>query len=296
MKRLAPARWAMRLCALVALPLLILLPLAHAGSPVWKIAKGNSHIYLGGTIHLLGQADWPLPDAFDQAFGSADILVFETDLAATQTPEFGQKMMGQLTYSGGRSLKDRIRPATFQALGRFAKARGLAPADLTPFKPGLVMVFLTMAQMKQLGIAGKGVDEFYFEKANEHHLPVRFLESPTAQIRFLSDIGKKNEDEMIRYIIKDVGKLPGLVGRVKTAWRNGDLPTLYAATTGPLKKDFPRLYRSLMVSRNTSWLPKIKEMLATPAVEFILVGAAHLAGNDGLIHRLATAGYTAANL
>lgn len=83
------------------------------------------------------------------------------------------------------------------------------------------MVFLTMAEMKRLGIAGKGVDEFYFQKARKENLPVQFLESPREQLRFLADIGKKNEDQMIRYILKDVGELHGVVGKAKTAWRRG---------------------------------------------------------------------------
>ncbi len=278
------------------LTLLVLARLSFAGSPVWKISGDKGHLYLAGTIHLLGEADWPLPDAFETAFNSADLLVFETDLDATQTPEFGQKMMGQMAYKGNRTLKDRIKPATFRALGKFARKRGVPPEDLSRFKPGMVMVFLTMAEMKRLGIAGKGVDEFYFQKAQKKNLPMQFLESPMEQIRFLADIGKKNEDQMIRYIIKDVGELPAIVGKVKTAWRNGDMPALNAATTQPLKKDYPGLYHSLMVRRNRNWLPEIKKMLATPEVEFILVGAAHLAGDDGLLRLLTAGGVEAAGL
>ena len=281
------------LLSLLLLTCLVLIPPAQAGSVVWKISGNKGHLYLAGTIHLLGQADWPLPGAFEQAFDNADLLVFETDLAATRSPEFGKKMMGQMVYKGGQTLKDRVKPLTFRALGKFAQARGVAPGDINRFKPGLVMVFLTMAEMKRLDIAGKGVDEFYFEKAQKANLPVQFLESPMAQIRFLADIGKNNEDQMIRYIIEDVGKLPGVVGKVKTAWRRGDMPALHAATTAPLKKDFPNLYRSLMVNRNMNWLPKIKKMLVTPEVEFILVGAAHLAGDDGLLSLLKTRGFQA---
>lgn len=211
MKKPAAALWA----------ILLLAHIAHAGSPVWKISGANGHLYLGGTIHILASSDYPLPGEFEQAYSQADLLVFETDLAATRSREFGRKLVEQMVYSDGKTLKDRIRPATFAALGQFAEARGLALADLNRFKPGLVMVFLTMAEMTRQGIAGTGVDEFYFQKAGADHLPMRFLESPMEQIRFLADIGKKNEDQMIRYILKDVGELPGLVGTMKTAWRKG---------------------------------------------------------------------------
>lgn len=285
MKKILTALWT----------LLVLTSVCHAGSPVWKIAGRGSHLYIGGTIHMLAKSDFPLPPAFDRAYSRSDTMVFETDLAATQSPEFAKKMMGQMVYADGRTLKDRISAKTYQALGRFAGARGLALADLDRFRPGLVMVFLTMAEMERLGMAGIGVDEFYHQKAEAEGRPMQFLESPMDQIRFLADIGRGTEDEMITYILKDVGELPRLMGTVKTAWRKGDLKTIFTASLAPLKTDFPDLYHSLMVARNLNWLPLIETMLATPEVEFILVGTAHLAGEQGLISLLAKKGYTAAN-
>lgn len=51
-----------------------------------------------------------------------------------------------------------------------------------------------------------------------------------------------------------------------------------------------------MVKRNLTWMPAIQKMLATPEIEFILVGAAHLAGDRGLIALLRQKGFTAVNL
>ena len=276
-------------------PALVLagLGLAHAGAPVWKISGNNTHLYLGGTLHVLAPGDYPLPHQFDQAFARADLLVLETDLDATQSESFAKKMMGQMVYADGRTLTDRISPDTLGALDRFARDRGLSMANLDRFKPGLVMVFLTMAQMERMGMAGTGVDEYYFQKAKQKGMALRFLESPMDQLRFLAGIGVGSEDQMISYILKDVGELPRLVGPMKSAWRRGDMQALYDTTMAPLKKDFPDLYRILMVDRNLNWLPRIRQMLSTPEVEFILVGAAHLAGYQGLLSLLREKGFSA---
>ena len=37
-------------------------------SSVWKAQKDGNTVYLGGTIHVLSKGDYPLPDAFDQAY------------------------------------------------------------------------------------------------------------------------------------------------------------------------------------------------------------------------------------
>ncbi|WDP89938.1 MAG: TraB/GumN family protein [Desulfobacter sp.] len=273
----------------------IALATAHAGSPVWKITKGGNTLYLGGTIHVLGESDYPLPPEFDRAYQASEIIVFETDIAKTQDPQFAQAIMAQMRYTGQRTLQRLIRPATLEALGRFSAERGIPAENLLPFKPGMVMVFLTMAEMERLGAGGAGVDEFYFKKAGQDQRSLRFLESPEAQIRFLAGIGAGKEDKMITYILKDIQKLPRLLPVMKQAWRNGDNARLYKETLAPLKKEYPEIYNSLMVKRNLAWMPVIEQMLATPATEFILVGAAHLAGDQGLITLLRAKGATAVN-
>jgi uncharacterized protein YbaP (TraB family) len=44
---------------------------------VWKISSGNNVLYLGGTIHVLRESDYPLPEAFGSAFEKSSIVVFE---------------------------------------------------------------------------------------------------------------------------------------------------------------------------------------------------------------------------
>lgn len=269
---------------------------AQAGSPVWRISLGSHTLYLGGTIHVLGEADYPLPPEFDRAYKKSRVLVFETDIAKTQDPEFAKNLMQQMTYTDGRTLQSLVRPSTFGTLSRFSGKRGIPAQSLNTFKPGMVMVFLTMAEMERLGAGGAGVDEFYFKKGMADNRPMEFLESPMEQIRFLADVGVGKEDEMITYLIKDIEKLPALLPVMKQAWRSGDNARLFKETLAPLKKEYPQLYHTIMVKRNLAWLLAIQKMLVTPETEFVLVGAAHLAGDQGLIALLEKKGFTAVNL
>ncbi len=58
-----------------------------------------------------------------------------------------------------------------------------------------------------------------------------------------------------------------------------------------MKKDYPDLYETLLAGRNREWLPEIERYLQTPQKEFILVGAGHLVGEDGIIEHLRRLGY-----
>jgi uncharacterized protein YbaP (TraB family) len=79
---------------------------AHADSSVWKVSKGENHIFLGGTVHVLSPADYPLPKEFDQAYTASDVLVFETDMTALEKPAFTQQIMRTLSYRDGSSVTD----------------------------------------------------------------------------------------------------------------------------------------------------------------------------------------------
>lgn len=268
---------------------------AQAGSPVWKVSRGDRHFYLGGTIHILGKSDYPLPKAFDAAYGKSDTLVFETDIQKSRDPKFTERFMAKMVYSDNRTLKKLLTPDTFRALTIFAADRDISVDAMNQFKPGLVLVSLTLLEVERLGVGGIGVDEFFFSKAVKDGKMMHHLESLEEQISFFENMGLGNEDELIAYIIKDLETLPGLLPVIKSTWKTGDTQGLDRAILAPLKKDFPELYQSLFLKRNQKWMPEIQAMAATPEVEFILVGAAHLAGEQGLLALLKTRGFTLKN-
>jgi uncharacterized protein YbaP (TraB family) len=263
--------------------LVLTAPAAHAGSPVWKVSQGNRHLYIGGTIHILGESDYPLPTAFDKAYGKSDTLVFETDIQKSRDPEFTKAFLAKMVYSDNRTLQQLIEPDTFQDFKIFTADRGIPVEAMNKFKPGLVLITLTMIEVERLGVSGTGVDEFYYVKAGKDNKRMLYLESLEEQVSFVENLGKGNENELIAYILKDLENLPSLLNVMKTSWKTGDNQTFDKAVIAPLKKDFPDLYQSIIVQRNLNWLPRIKAMAATPEVEFILVGAAHLAGKNGLL-------------
>jgi uncharacterized protein YbaP (TraB family) len=61
-------------------------------------------------------------------------------------------------------------------------------------------------------------------------------------------------------------------------------------------KDYPELYASMLADRNRRWIPQLEAMLETPEVEFVLVGVAHAASDDGVLKLLKAQGYTVEQL
>lgn len=267
-----------------------------ATSPVWEISKGGNKVYIGGTIHLLKTSDYPLPSAFDKAFLASEILVFETDIEYGQSAIFQQKVMQKLTLPSETKLNDVIKPNTLAALEKHLSERGAPLGGYYQFRPALISISLTVNELRNLGMAEKGVDQYYFEKGKMAAYKMLFLETPEEQLEYISNLGKGHEDELILHTIKDLKKLPETMLKLKSAWRSGDNSTLYQVALSDWEKEFPSMFDQILIERNNNWIPEIEQMLNTTPVEFVLVGALHLAGPKGLLKQLVAGGYSVKQL
>jgi uncharacterized protein YbaP (TraB family) len=271
-------------------------PSVFADSPVWKITKGDRQLFIGGTVHVLGKGDYPLPEAFETAYRAATTVVFEADPRALQTPEFQKALLSRATYPPGRDLTMDLDDETEKALARYLASRGIPTDNIMRFKAGMVSITLTMVELQRLGLAGTGVDEFFSLRALQDRKEVLGLETADAQLDFIATMGEGREDALIAYTLRQVEALPDLMQAMKAAWRTGDNEKLEAVAMQPLEQDFPEVQEQFLKERNAAWLPKIEAMLATAPVELVLVGALHLVGEKGLLAQLQKRGCTIQNL
>ena len=81
-------------------------------------------------------------------------------------------------------------------------------------------------------------------------------------------------------------------------WENGDTELFESLSVEGLNNSpaLAYMYDKLVIERNTNWMPKIEEFLADEYTYFIVVGAGHLVGEEGLIILLDEAGYTVEQL
>jgi hypothetical protein len=125
----------------------------------------------------------------------------------------------------------------------------------------------------------------------EDQKPVGGLETPQEQLAMIAAMGAGQEDQLMAYTLRDIKELPAIMSSLKAAWRSGDSVTLREVFIQSFKTDSPELYEELLVKRNNAWVPEIEAMLQTTDVEFVLVGAAHLVGEDGVLAQLQGRGY-----
>ena len=77
-----------------------------------------------------------------------------------------------------------------------------------------------------------------------------------------------------------------------TDWATGDVDALETLLNESMRVEAPEAYEVLIVQRNANWISQIAEIMDGEGTVFIAVGAAHLPGEDGVIHLLRNEGFT----
>lgn len=260
-------------------------------SSVWKVSKNGTELYLGGTCHILRSSDFPLPDEFDRAYAGSDLLVFETDIGEMNMPEVQQKLLSKMVYADGTGLKDHLSAEVYESLTRFCDSIGFPLSSLNSFKPEMVMLTLELMDLQMLGISEEGVDMYFYRQNQQDKKKVLQLETIDQQIDIITSMGAGDEDDYVRHSLEELSRTEKIMGQIIDHWKRGDGQDLYHLFVEPMKRDYPEIYETLLVARNEAWLPKIEEFAKTPEKEFVLVGFAHLVGEDGLIEQLKNLGY-----
>ena len=274
----------------LALLLLLMLGVARADAPVWKISNGDNTLFIGGTIHVLREQDYPLPVEFERAYAEADKLVFEVDIAQTNSLEFQQKLMLAALYRDGSTLASHLKRSTIRKLETFMRQRGIALESLQSFKVGVLVLILTANELNRLGIQAEGVDQYFTSRAVQDDKPVGALETLEQQIEFLSTMGEGEEDQLVLQTIDELDDFDEEFSALKTAWRHGNMQKLEEVGLKEFRL-FPQAYKSMLVDRNRAWLPKIEVLLKDQTVEYVLVGVLHLVGDDSVLAMLKARGY-----
>jgi uncharacterized protein len=257
---------------------------------LWKIQSGSRVLYLAGSVHALAGDVYPLNPAFERAFQAADTLVEEIDLQQADVLTLGPMLLSKGVYQDGRTFDKVVSKETMTLVARKLPA-GLGAEMLQPMKPWMVMLMLTAMQVEQAGLdTNLGLDKYFFDKARASGKTVIGLETAESQIDRFDLMPEPLQEQLLRSTLEDLDAQSKELTTIVAAWQRGDAPSLEKTLLSGFKK-YPAAYQSLIVERNTNWMPQIEKCLqrATPCL--VVVGAAHLVGSDGLLAMLQRKGY-----
>ena len=286
-----------RLLRVLALPLLAgLLSLdaaAQADAPaLWRIAgpKGGT-LYLFGSFHLLPPSvKWRTPQV-ERALQDSSAVVMELDPAVANDPQaMLQLVMKHGVLPPGETLPAVLPPALNADLERTAGGFGLPPANLAPMRPWLAALTLSVQFIASKGYDPKqGVDNRIADWARASDREILSLETAEAQLRAFADLSRAEEIDLLRVTLEQIREMPQILDQILDAYRRGDVAKLESTLNAGMDA-VPALRKRLLRDRHAKWLPQIEKMLADGRTRFLVVGAAHFTGKDGLIALLRARG------
>ena len=258
---------------------------------MWKIeGDGGASAYLLGSLHVLTPDWYPLNATINKAFEGSKVLVEEVDIDETSDPT---QMMAALMKAmlTDKTLDQIIAPDTYAEVKKRAESTGLPMMAVNRMKPWLVAVTLTAPVLQAAGFKPElGVDRHFYDRAITAGMKRQALETLQYQLDRFDEMPMKLQEEFLKGTMEDLDKEVSGVKEMAQAWAFGNVAAVEKYTLEGLKES-PELYQRLLLERNHNWVPQVEACIKQNAGCFIVVGAAHLVGPDGLPTLLAKKGY-----
>jgi hypothetical protein len=259
----------------------------EAASCVWKVTAPNGGtLFLGGSIHALRSKDYPLPAAYSRALEASSRLVLETDSQGVKTAMRNLAEAGK--YSKGDSLKNHVDPRTYQYVKRFFALQHVPEEKYSRFRPWLIDLILESPSSEN---AQMGVEEYLMAQARTSHKPIGGLETAQEHVSVFVGLNDRQSEALLLIFFINLGRGDtGGLEKMLSEWRRGDVESL-AIQMHDAYRDFPAFNDRLIGARNRRWIPEIEGYLNSGQKVFVVAGAGHFGGNDGVIALLRARGY-----
>lgn len=257
-----------------------------AAQPLWKISDADSTVYLLGSFHLLKKDQLVLTPEMKNALGRAEVFVFELDLGQAESLDVQTEMVSKILLRDGQSLSALLSETSLERMKIYLKRYGYSLLTVDRFKPWYAAAFLTQMQLKSMGYDPQnGFDHFFYRQAKYRKKKVVGLETAAYQLDRFDKLPMNVQVQFVNETLDELDIFESELNKIITYWRNGDMESLDRYVVEPMRK-YPQLYTRLLAQRNHNWIEPIKSYLSDNKDYIVVVGAAHFAGQDGLIKLL----------
>jgi uncharacterized protein len=253
---------------------------------LWKIS-GNGLTqpsYIFGTIHAT--CDATLDAATLKALEETKQLYLEIDM---DDPMLQMQMMQGMTMKNGVTISSLVSEEEFVVIDEFLQKNiGMSAKMINTFKPFMLN---SMLLPKLLDCEFQSVEMELMKVTKAQNEEVYGLETIGDQLQVFDKIPYQDQvNELLKTAKSDLSKEKAEMKKIMDVYKTKDIEKMLVVmdesdnTISADNKDV------LLVNRNRNWIPVIEKVIkSTPT--FFGVGAAHLAGDDGVIKLLRKQGY-----
>lgn len=283
---------------------------------MWEVTSSDgTKITMMGSMHALKDEVYPLPDKITEAYENADVLAVECDTTTVSTNFTVQlKQLENMYYEDGTTIKDHLPPDVYDGIVDYVEAYGIDIKNFETFR-----LWALSSQMETLALQhsdlnyNNGIDYYFLDKAHDDEKEIYEVESVDFQIDMLINMSDEIYAAMLSsYNAETKDDMIKLLEDTYQAWIKGDydffadsndidVAVKQAEEAGePLTEKQIELIsdynKQLLFDRNITMKNSVEELLKGDKDVFYVVGAAHFAGEGGIIDLLEKDGYTVTKL
>lgn len=262
---------------------------AQGKSLLWKVSgKGlTTPSYLFGTVHMICKNELSFAPAVTTALQNAQSMCMEIDLMNNDDHDNMRALI--MHTDANYSLRQLFDSTDYATLNRyFLDSLQFNLASLDKAKPFMLTTLLLAKQIPCNDEDIASPDRVLAAMATNQKKPIATLETVESQMALFDSIPDTAEAAMIMHILRDIKANDKEAHELTNIWKQQDLDKLYQLVIqSPDLKDYQNL---MLFQRNAAWVPRIEQLMKKGSL-FVAVGAAHLAGNKGLISLLRKQGY-----
>jgi uncharacterized protein YbaP (TraB family) len=245
---------------------------------LWQAdCPGERQAWLLGTVHALARPAAWRGEIVDKAMDDSSLLMVE--LADPGNAKAGAEVWNELAKSPGHSLlSERLAPDKRDELASVLNRNGMDDTDFAQTETWAAALTLAQASSRQLdsanGIDGAVIKAMRGKKVEE-------LEGREVQLAIFDRLPETEQRDLLEAVVDDAAQARGEAADIAAAWRRGDMTAIARATERGMLAD-PQLREALFTARNRRWSERVLAAMDRGDRPFVAVGAAHLAGPQGL--------------
>lgn len=256
----------------------------------WELNTGRTTIFLLGSIHYADNSFYPLRKEIEEAFDVSDHLVVEVDVSRLNRQSI---LMDEARYAAGETVKDHISAETYALLLDRLEALGVSYQHVVKQKPGMLVLTLAGLQASAFGLDPKlGIDLHFIRQVEASSKNIIELETAQQQMDIFLDI---EEDELLlKESLQSMDEAEPMMRDMVTFWKQGDERSLMRLLFEDSVANYPAfvsIFEALYYQRNQNMARAIESFLEKGGSYFVVVGAAHLLGERGIVNLLREQGY-----
>lgn len=268
---------------------------------LWKVSGNglSKPSYILGTHHLAPLSIIDSIKGLQTAFDATTQIIGELKMSEVQTPATMQLMQQKMMIENDTTLQVLFTPEQYTTVNNFTKKNlGFDLAQMPKVKPAFITNnAVVVLYMKHVGNfkPQEQLDTYFQTKGLEKGKKVGALETLDFQFNLLyNSMSLRRQAELLLCELSDVDKLVNNTKKLTSAYMNQKLDTMYKLSLekeGTPCDPLPSEMEAMIGHRNKTWATKLPALMAADPT-FVVVGALHLPGEDGLLNLLKKQGYT----